>query len=167
MWFDPERMKWIHMGGPTDEVEEDVFANMSDEDEVEDALSLKLPGSNSGSIAEREEKRSSSRARRIRESGASSASGGGLLNAMDVDDFLRDEDEDENLSASRRTAKQAAFARLCRLAEEGHRAEVAGWGLAGKVSREREEKRLWEIRRVAINTARKEKDRKEKSGSTA
>ncbi|KAL7413394.1 hypothetical protein BDY24DRAFT_389927 [Mrakia frigida] len=147
MWFDPERMKWIHMGGRGEEEEEDVFAGMDDEDEVE--LALKGPSATSGSVAEREEKRSSSRARRIRESGASSNSG------MDLDEFLASEgEEDEGDGDRRRKEKEKEFARRCRLAEEGHRAEVAGWGLGVKVTREREEGRLWEIRRVAMRTGK-------------
>lgn len=65
-----------------------------------------------------------------------------------------------------REAERVDFARRCRLAEEGHRAEVAGWNLASSSSsevglwaggggaeqargRRREEERLFEIVRVA------------------
>lgn len=141
------------MGGSADEEEEDVFAGMDDEDEVELALALaKGNPASTGSVAEREEKRSSSRARRIRESGASSNSG---TTAMDLDDFLASEGEDDDeVGGVERKRKEKEFARCCRLAEEGHRAEVAGWGLGVKVTRDREESRLWEIRRVAMRTGR-------------
>lgn len=156
MWFDPERMKWIHMGGnsgdPAADEEEDVFAGMDDEDEDEEALGLEGGNKGGGSVAEREEKRSSSRARRIRESGASSSSG--ALTPMDLDDRFSGDDEGGAELALERKQREKEFARACRLAEEGHRAEVAGWGLGVKVSSKREEVRLWEIRKVALRTGK-------------
>jgi hypothetical protein len=44
----------------------------------------------------------------------------------------------------------AEFARKCRLAEEGHRAEIGGWALGAKVGREREEARMYEIRKISM-----------------
>jgi hypothetical protein len=122
MQFDPKEMRWISLD-PEDEV--DPFEDMAD-DEDEDQGTIRVNGKIFRQQLELESQSGSS-VRHV--SGVSSIAPG-----VAVSEELRHE---------------------CKAAEERHRREMRGWvgGTGGSWSRaeeRREEKRLWEIRHLAL-----------------
>lgn len=144
MQFDPVKMCWISLLGKDDE-EPDPFADMDDDVDMAD-LGVSAAG------------RPPSRSSATRSRRDPSYHG-----SMDVDAFDATPAPPPRPPVSlaeyiRRGPDEFDLGRRCRLAEEGHRAEIAQWALGtsagGRGWREKERGRLWEIRRVALRAER-------------
>lgn len=155
MQFDPIRMCWVSLLSK-EEDEPDPFEGIDDDDDMgagssshgnDDAHSNRSGdylGAAEGGEAARRNRSGRARAGRLSEALSAAFSSDHENDDDDVGTGLDEED--------RRIARE--FRRHCRRAEEGHRAEVAGWALGALMDVERERARLWEIRKVAMKAGR-------------
>jgi hypothetical protein len=129
MQFDPERMCWISLLGKNEE-EPDPFADMDDDADDDESAVMVRP---------------------VRSRRDPSCPGpydddlepGDALPPVDLADFIR------------RGPAEYDLARRSRLAEEGHRAEVAQWALG--TARSAGDHHLWDIRKVALRAGKEDR----------
>ncbi|CCL98993.1 uncharacterized protein FIBRA_01001 [Fibroporia radiculosa] len=137
MIFDPARMCWISTL-PPDEEEPDVFADLADDEDDEDweakggtiRASQQLPGATPSGSTSATEPPSPARSHSRTRSGSESDRCSRASMVCDVDD---------------------AFAEMCRLGQERHRAEMKGWLSSARATSHGDPDRsyLYEIRALA------------------
>lgn len=140
MRFDPEKMAWVSLLSK-EEDEPDCFEGM-DDDADDDEDGFLAVGSSDVEGRPSTGHHRSSHPRRPYSVHSRTRS----IDLETLDEPLLDDPE----HLATKFKADTDFARKCKLAEEGHRAEVGGWALATAVSLEREEARMWEIRKISM-----------------
>lgn len=153
MKFDPERMCWVSLL-PPDEVEPDPFADMADDEESVSSMgggTIRASGHKLVSIGLANARFVSDTSVGTGLTSATNATAATGLSTLTSATW-------EDRSPSIRTEMPELWAE-CREAEERHRREMRGWVLRPiqnqsdvRDRERREEKRLWEVRNLALRS---------------